>query len=48
MKKIIVVGLVVLLAILSTRPVAAGGGKVHGDRAAGPAYQLGDTPFGRQ
>lgn len=47
MKRIIVIGLVILFAILSTQPVAAGGDKVHGEQATGPAYQLGETPFGR-
>ena len=45
MKKIFVVLLLVVMGLLSTQAVLAGGDKVRGDESDGPAYQMGECPF---
>ncbi len=46
MRKILVVILVLVLVLAFSTPSLAGGDKVHGDKAVGPAYQDGNCPFG--
>ena len=45
MKKIFVVLLLVVMGLLSTQAVLAGGDKVRGEESEGPSYQEGECPF---
>jgi len=47
-KKLVIVVLVFLILFVAVTPVLAGGDKVHGDKAKGPASQNGDCPFGHE